>query len=97
MAKKYKLRQSARNDLKSIGRYTLEHHGKIQRDKYLTCLKERFELLGDNPHFGRSRDDIKIGYHCSDCEKHVVFYRIQKEYVEIIAILHESMMPERHL
>lgn len=97
MVKKYKLRQAALGDLKSIGRYTLKHHGKIQRDKYLTRLKERFVLLGENPHFGRPRDDIKTGYHCSDCGKHVVFYRIQKEHVEIVAILHESMMPERHL
>ncbi|RLQ20188.1 type II toxin-antitoxin system RelE/ParE family toxin [Seongchinamella sediminis] len=39
---KYKLRQAARNDLKDIGRYTLKHHGKIQRDKYLKGFKERF-------------------------------------------------------
>jgi plasmid stabilization system protein ParE len=42
MAIKYKLRQAARNDLKDIGRYTLKHHGKIQRDKYLNGFKERF-------------------------------------------------------
>ena len=96
MATQYKLRQAARGDLKSIGRYTLKHHGKIQRDRYLAGLKERFELLADNPHFGRPRDEIKTDYHCSDYGKHIVFYLIQKEYVEIVAILHESMMPERH-
>tara|TARA_R110001599_G_scaffold353838_1_gene599643 strand:+ start:816 stop:1109 length:294 start_codon:yes stop_codon:yes gene_type:complete len=97
MAIKHKLRQAARNDLKDIGRYTLKHHGKIQRDKYLNGFKERFELLGENPYFGRSRDDIKIGYHSSDYNKHVVFYVIQNDYVEILAILHERMIPERHL
>ena len=97
MAKKYKLRQAAKNDLRDIGRYTLKHHGKIQRDKYLNGLKERFKLLGDNPNFGRPRDDIKTGYHCSDYNKHVVFYIIRKDYVEILAILHECMIPEHHL
>ena len=97
MASKYKLRQTARADLKEIGRYTLKYHGKIQLDKYLNDFKERFELLGDNPCFGRPRDDIKAGYHSSDCGVYVVFYLIQKEYVEILAILHKSMIPERHL
>ena len=94
---KYRLRQSARDDLKDIARYTLKHHGKVQRDRYLNGLKERFELLGENPNFGRSRDDVKIGCHCSDYNKHVVFYVIQNDYVEILAILHERMIPERHL
>jgi len=97
MAKGYKLRQAAKNDLKKIGRYTLTHYGKIQRDKYLNGLEERFILLGENPNFGRPRDDIKTGYHCSDYNKHVVFYLIQKDYVEIFAILHERMMPKHHL
>ncbi len=97
MATKYKLRQAAKNDLKDIGQYTLKHHGKIQRDKYLNGLKERFELLGETPKLGSSRDDIKTGYHCSDYNKHVVFYVIRKDYVEILAVLHESMIPERHL
>lgn len=93
----YKLRQSAKNDLKEIGRYTLKNYGKTQRDRYLRGLKKRFELLGENPGFGRPRDDVKAGYHCSDYEKHVVFYRVQKGIVEILAVLHASMVPELHL
>jgi len=94
---KYKLRQTARNDLKDIGRYTLKNHGQTQRDKYLTGLSERFELLGENPYFGRPCNDIKTGYYCSDYNKHAIFYLIQKNYVDILAVLHKSMMPERHL
>ncbi|MBV1916083.1 MAG: type II toxin-antitoxin system RelE/ParE family toxin [Pseudomonadales bacterium] len=94
---KYKLRQTAINDLNDIGRYTLRNYGKVQRDKYLTGLGDRFELLGENPNFGRPRDDIKSGYHCSNYNKHVVFYLIRKNHVEILAVLHESMIPEFHL
>jgi toxin ParE1/3/4 len=65
MAKKYKLRQTAIYDLRNIGRYTLKHHGKVQRDKYLNGFEGRFELLSSNPNFGRPRDDIKPGYRCS--------------------------------
>jgi len=94
---KYKLRQAARNDLKDIGRYTLKNYGKTQRNKYLKGLEERFKLLGETPYFGRPRDDIKAGYRCSDYEKHVVFYYIQNDFVEIFGILHSSMDPELHL
>jgi toxin ParE1/3/4 len=52
MATKYKLRQTAIDDLREIGKYTLENYGKTQRDKYLDGLKERFELLSNNPNFG---------------------------------------------
>jgi len=97
MAKKYKLRQAAREDLKEIGRYTIKNHGRTQRDKYLAGLGERFELLGENPYFSRPRNEIKEGYHSSEYGKHVVFYTIQEGYVEILAILHESMEPERHI
>lgn len=65
--------------------------------KSMVSGNRRFELLGENPNFGRARDDIKIGYHCSDYNKHVVFYVIQNDCVEILAILHERMIPERHL
>jgi toxin ParE1/3/4 len=97
MAKKYKLRQTAIHDLRNIGRYTLKHHGKVQRDKYLNGLEKRFELLSSNPNFGRPRDDIKPGYRCSEYGKHVVFDKVPRGATEIIAILHESMVPERNL
>ena len=97
MAKKYTLRQAAKDDLTNIGQYTLKNHGRMQRDKYLKGLEARFKLLAENPTIGRCRDDIKTGYHCSEYKKHVVFYLIRANAVEILAVLHESMMPDRHL
>lgn len=97
MAKKYKVRQSARDDIKDIGRYTLKQHGKIQRDKYLIDMKDCFALLADTPTLGRLRNDIKEGYYCKEYGKHVIFYLIRTNYIEVTAILHESMIPQRHL
>ncbi len=94
---RFKLHQTAKNDLKKTGRYTLKNYGRIQRNKHLKDLEERFELLGKNPGFGRPLDDIKAGYHCSNYAKHMVFYRIKKDFVEILAVLHSSMVPEQHL
>lgn len=97
MAKTYKLRQSAKDDIKDIGRYTLEEHGRLQLGKYLKGLADRFALLGDNPTLGRLRNDIKEGYYCKEYEEHVIFYLIRHDYIEIVAVLHRRMIPQRHL
>ena len=97
MTKKYKLRQAAINDLRKIGSYTLQNYGINQRNSYLTGLKDRFELLGENPQFGRPRNDVKEGYLCSEYKEHVVFYSYSNHYTEILAVLHKSMLPDQHL
>jgi len=61
MANKFKLRRAAIDDLREIENYTRMNYGGSQRDKYLKVLAERFELLGTNPNFGRSSDDVKTG------------------------------------
>lgn len=97
MDKKYKLRQAAKEDLKEIARYTKREWGVKQRDKYLHGINNHFTLLGDNPKLGRTRNEIKTGYYSSDYESHVVFYLIYTDHIEILGVLHENMMPKRHL
>ena len=97
MAIKYKLHQEAIEDLKEIGRYTLKNHGKNQRDTYLQGINKRFKSLADMPLMGRPRDEIKEGYYSSVYEKHIIFYLIQENYIEVLGVLHETMLPERHL
>lgn len=96
MANKFKLRRAAIDDLREIENYTRMNYGRSQRDKYLKGLGERFELLGTNPNFGRSRDDVKTGYRSSAYGKHVVFYTVRADVVEIVGILHERMVPEQY-
>ncbi len=95
MPAKYTLRQFAKDNIKEIGRYTLKHHGKSQRNIYLTGLKDRFEQLAVNPNLGRIRYDIKEGCHCYAYQKHIIFYRKQSTHIEILAVLHERMLPNK--
>ncbi|MBL4608673.1 MAG: type II toxin-antitoxin system RelE/ParE family toxin [Pseudomonadales bacterium] len=97
MDKNYKLRQAAKEDLEEIARYTKNEWGVKQRDKYLHALSKHFALLGDNPKLGRRRTEIKTGYYSSDYESHVVFYLICENHIEILGVLHKSMIPKRHL
>ena len=41
----------------------------------------------------KSRLDIIAYYY----NKHVIFYLIKENVVEVVAILHETMIPDRHL
>ena len=59
---KYTLRETAKKDLKEIGRYTKKNWGVEQRNKYLQQFSKRFLWLAENPLFGRARNEVKHGY-----------------------------------
>lgn len=79
-----KLTDCAQADLEQIADYTIAEWGQRQADFYLEQL---YSLL-DNPRLGKPRDDIKAGYRSLLVEKHLVFYRLAAEQLEIMRILH---------
>lgn len=60
-------------------------------------MGECFALLANSPTLGRLRNDIKEGYYSKEYAKHVIFYLIRTEHVEIISVLHVTMIPQLHL
>jgi toxin ParE1/3/4 len=64
----------AREDLKSIGRYTQITWGRDQRNRYLTLIDTAFQRLGSDPELGRACDDIRSGYRKYRVGRHVIFY-----------------------
>jgi len=93
----YKLTQAAKNDLKEIWRYTVRKWNEQQAEKYIYQLEKKFKDLVHAPHLGRSRSDIKIGYRSLPEGKHVIFYRVTDDIIEIIGIPHASMDVETYL
>ena len=87
----YRVTPRARDDLKSIGRYTEQKWGKLQRNKYLKQLELRFAWIAENPLLGRNRVDVGEGFYSFPQAEHVVFYRIRAEMIEIIGVLHQEM------
>jgi toxin ParE1/3/4 len=81
----------ARDDLKHIGRYTLNRWGKNQRDMYLRDLDKRFQWLAQNPRAGKHRPEIQEGYYSFPQGSHVVFYIIREGGIDIIGIPHQHM------
>jgi toxin ParE1/3/4 len=91
------LTNKAKTDLKNIARYTHQEWGISQRNFDLTQIDQAFYLLAQLPDHGRKCDDIREGYRKYKVGKHVVFYRLVEEDIEVVRILHERMDFEQHL
>lgn len=87
----YRITPRAREDLMQIGRYTQQQWGRTQRNQYLKALEKRFQWLAENPTAGRQREDIKAGYYSFPQGRHVVFYLIRSDAIDIIGVPHQEM------
>lgn len=94
---KFNLSPSAARSIAEIDSYTAENFGPQQSIRYLESLLDRLQHIADNPHTGRKRDDIKVGYYSYFFGSHTVYYRLSKNEIEVIDVLHQSMEPKRHL
>ncbi len=87
----------AYKDLQRIARYTLKKWGQKQRHQYLKRLDQRFIWLSENPKAGNHRPDIHITYHCFAEGKHLIFYIIQENSIDIIGVLHQHSDVKQYL
>lgn len=94
---RFTLTKAAKRDLVEIARYTLEQWGDEQRVRYLTQLDARMHSIARYPERGLPSDHLKPGYWRVAEGRHVIFYRVVGRRVEIVRILHDRMLPKRHL
>ncbi len=91
----FRLTKLAKQDLRTIGRYTQATWGKEQRNRYLAKLDAGFHRLARQPRIGLACDDIRAGYRKHQIGRHVIFYRAAAQDpakgIEIIRILHDRM------
>jgi toxin ParE1/3/4 len=94
--KHYKLSEEADFDIDNIFDYTEHHHGSHQAVKYLNDLDIVFGQLVLNPEIGRKRNELKLGLYSITEQEHVIFYRILKDYIRIVRVLHGSKDIPKH-
>lgn len=92
----FRLTERAKQDLRSIGRYTQATWGREQRNRYLSKLDASFHLVAQEPQRGRACDDIRPGYRKYHVGRHLVFYRQSPAGLEIIRILYDRMDVEAY-
>lgn len=84
---KYRLSKAAKNDLIRIHHYGVEKFGMAQADKYFESFFKYFDLIAERPFSFESVDYIKKGYRRCVCEVDSIYYKINKNQVEIMAII----------
>jgi toxin ParE1/3/4 len=90
----YRLSENAKADLTRIYRRGLREYGEAQADKYYEAFFERFEQLAEQPLLYQAVDNIRPGYRRSVCGSDSIYYRIDGETVEIMAIIGQQDLEE---
>ena len=83
----YRLTGEAKADLNRIWRRGLKRWGEAQADEYYNAFFDHFEQLAENPWLYQAVDDIREGYRRSVCGVDSIYYRIDGETIEIMAII----------
>lgn len=92
-----RISRRAASDLGDIADYTIAEFSIEQARKYRNQLQSCFDSLLNNPHLGRSADDIAPQLRRIRQQAHVIFYVATTNEVLIVRVLHHSMDVERHL
>lgn len=93
----YRLTAEAHADLVEIAIYTAERWGDRQEEIYVGRLYERFAALAEDPALGKTCGDIRPGLRRVREGSHVVFFERTGGGALIVRVLHQSMLPEKHL
>ncbi len=94
----YELSSEADQDIDEIFDYTAHEFGTDQAVAYVTAFEGVFGQLLESPQIGRDRKEIREGLRSVIKDKHIVFYRILKDRLRIIRILHGSRdLPKQFL
>ncbi|WP_071842694.1 type II toxin-antitoxin system RelE/ParE family toxin [Cedecea neteri] len=94
----YRLTEEARRDIVEIRDYTVANWGIPQSKSYLLGLRQLFSRLAESPEIGQCRA-AELGSNISSFpySSHMVYYLKKPDAVEILAVLHQSRVPSRHL
>ena len=83
----YKLSPNAEEDLYRIWLYGVHKFGVNQADKYYHAFFQQFDLIAQDPLIYPAVDYIKKGYRRGVSGVDSIYYRINGDIVEIIAII----------
>lgn len=84
---KYKLSNVAKDDLIRIHQFGVKRFGLTQADKYFETFFDYFEIIADRPFAFESVDYIKTGYRRCVCGSDSIYFKVNDDIVEIMAIV----------
>lgn len=84
---KYRISNVAKADLIRIHQYGVMKFGIVQADKYFDTFFEYFEIIAQQPFSFESIEHIKSGYRRCVCGSDSIYFRVNTDTVEIMAII----------
>ncbi len=86
-----RLSPKAVKDLEEIFTYTVQTWNYKQAQRYHNTLVGTFRFIASNPQIGLVYLHYKGEYRYIKSNRHLIFYKSDKEHCDIIRILHERM------
>jgi toxin ParE1/3/4 len=83
----YIVSNAAKEDLIRIHHFKVKKFGMTQADTYFESFFKYFEIISQNPFSFESVDFIKNGYRRCVCGSDSIYYRINEDIVETMAII----------
>ena len=83
----YRLTKRARQDVLNIWCRIAEDN-EPAADRFIDLLTHHFRLLGDYPHAGRRRDELRSGYRSFPVAEYLILYRIMDPGISILHVVH---------
>lgn len=84
---KYRLSNEAKEDLIWIHHYGVKKFGMAQADQYFETFFEYFDVIAQSPYSFESVDYIKSGYRRCVCGADSIYYKINDNTIDIMAII----------
>ncbi len=84
---KYRLSNDAKKDLIRIHRYGVNKFGMLQADKYFETFFEYFDIIAKRPYSFESVEFIKGGYRSCVFGSDSIYFKIDNDIVDIMAIV----------
>lgn len=91
------LTEIAREDLKSIRRFSQKAWGSDRTVRYMTELRDVMKRLTAGTVVSRNRDDLRLGLHMATSGRHCVFFEADESRILVVRVLHDNMDYPRHL
>jgi toxin ParE1/3/4 len=90
--------EQADSDLLNIYIYTHRNWGAQQATRYTDLMREALQKIAKKPNrIGTvDRSYLCPGYRSYHQQRHLIFYRVEGNYVEILRFLHDSMDITNH-
>ncbi|MDO6676908.1 type II toxin-antitoxin system RelE/ParE family toxin [Tenacibaculum sp. 1_MG-2023] len=94
---KYRLSNEAKNDLIRIHQYGVKKFGVTQADSYFNSFFDYFNSIAERPFSFESVDYIKKGYRRCVCGVDSIYFKVNRNTVDIMAIVGKQDVKARLL